>query len=200
MAESKNIMTPEFRVSFAHVFRPQANPQNPAAEKKFSLACLFPHPSKMTPSYKKEYEAFVAKIKAEINQAIAEKWGAKKPANLRMPFRDQGEKTFDGYEAGAVWFNASSKQKPGLVDANNNDIIDETAFYSGCYARATLRVYAYDASGNRGVGIGLQNVQKLRDGEPLSGRLKAQDEFEPVAGAEEETAVVGAGGAVDLLS
>lgn len=198
MAESENIMTPEFRVSFAHVFRPQANPANPNAEAKYSLACLFPHPSKMTPAYKKEYEAFTTKIKAAINKAIADKWGAKKPVNLRMPFRDQGEKTFDGYEAGAVWFNASSKQKPGLVDGKNTDIIDESEFYSGVYARATLRVYAYDAAGNRGVGIGLQNVQKLRDGEPLSGRLKAQDEFEPVAGAVTEQAA-GDGGAMDLL-
>lgn len=199
MAESENIMTPEFRASFAHVFRPQANPANPNAEAKYSLACLFPHPSKMPPSYKKEYEAFVLKIKAAVNKAIADKWGAKKPANLRMPFRDQGEKTFDGYEAGALWFNASSKQKPGLIDAAANDIIDEAEFYSGVYARATLRVYAYDASGNRGVGIGLQNIQKLRDGEPLSGRLKAQDEFEPVAGAVMEQAAASEGGAMDLF-
>lgn len=198
MAESENIMTPEIRVSFAHVFHPQANPANPNAEKKYSMAHLFPHPDKMTPAYKKEYAVFTAKIKAAIEKAIADKWGAKKPANLRMPFRDQGEKTFDGYEAGAVWFNASSKNKPGLIDAGNNDIIDESEFYSGCYARSTLRVYAYDTAGNRGVGIGLQNIQKLRDGEPLSGRLKAQDEFEPVAGAALEQAASD-GGAMDLL-
>ena len=199
MAESENIMTPEFRVSFAHVFRPQKNPANPAAEAKYSLACLFPHPSKMTPAYKKDYEAFVIKVKKAIEKAIADKWGTKRPTNLRLPFRDQGEKTFDGYEAGAVWFAASSKQKPGLVDGRNNDIIDEAEFYSGCYARCTIRVYAYSQAGNNGVGLGLQNIQKLRDGEPLSGRLKAQDEFEPVASAE-EPAAVGAGGAMDLLN
>lgn len=198
MAESENIMTPEFRVSFAYVFRPQT-PMTPGAEGKYSVACLFPHPSKMTPAYKKEYEGFVAKIKKAVEEAIEAKWGKKRPANLRLPFRDQGEKTFDGYEEGAVWFTASSKNKPGLVDARNNDIIDEAEFYSGCYARATLRVYAYSNSGNNGVGIGLQNIQKLRDGEPLSGRLKAQDEFQPVAGAGEEAATVGAGGAMDLL-
>lgn len=200
MAESENIMTPEFRASFVNVFKPYKNPTNPTGEAKYSLACLFPHPSKMDSKYKKEYEAFVTKIKKAVEDAIEAKWGKKRPSNLRLPFRDQGEKSYDGYVEGAVWFTASSKNKPGLVDQRNNDIIDETEFYSGCYARATLRVYAYSNSGNNGVGIGLQNVQKLRDGDPLSGRLKAQDEFEPVAStADDAPTPVGAGGAMDLL-
>lgn len=199
MAESKNILTPEFRVGMAHVFRPYVSRENPTATAKFLIRCLFPHPSKMDSKYKKEYEAFTARIKKAVEDAIEAKWGKKRPTNLRLPFRDQGEKSYDGFEAGAMWFTASSKNKPGLVDQHNNDIIDESEFYAGCYAWATLQVYAYSASGNNGIGIGLQNIQKLRDGEPLSGRLKAQDEFQPVASADEDAAPVGAGGAMDLL-
>lgn len=199
MATNENIMTPEFRVGSTSVFRPRGNKQNPAAEPNYFLACLFPHPNKMPPAYKAEYDAFIARLKAAVAQAVTDKWGAKKPVNLRMPFRDQGEKSYEGYEAGALFFTASSKQKPGLIDSMKNDIIDETEFYSGAYARATLRVYAYEVSGNRGVGIGLQNVQKLRDGEPLSGRLKAQDEFEPVKVAPGEQAASD-GGAMDLFN
>jgi hypothetical protein len=39
------------------------------------------------------------------------------PKLSRNPFRDQGEKTFEGYVAGAKFINASSNTKPGLVDA-----------------------------------------------------------------------------------
>ena len=98
-------------------------------------------------------------------------------------FRDQGEKTFEGYVAGAKFINATSNTKPGLVDAQNNDIINEADFYPGCYARATVRPFWYDTAGNKGVAFGLQNIQKLADGEPLGGRVSASKEFEPVAPA-----------------
>lgn len=174
---SNNVMTPEFRTSFSYVFRP-SKPMEPGQEPKYSLTMLF----------KKGENLDVLKKAAQ--EVIVEKWGADKakwPKNMRTPFRDQGEKEHAGYEAGAVFITATSKQKPGLVDGrqNNADIIDESQFYSGCYARATLKAFAYDRAGNRGVAFGLQNVQKIRDGEPLSGRLKAQDEFEPVSGGDE---------------
>jgi hypothetical protein len=66
---------------------------------------------------------------------------------------------------------------------SNNDIINEADFYPGCYARATVRPFWYDTAGNKGVAFGLQNIQKLADGEPLGGRVVASKEFEPVAPA-----------------
>jgi hypothetical protein len=38
--------------------------------------------------------------------------------------------------------------------------------------------------GNQGVTFELHNVQKRRDGDPLGNRLRAQDEFKPVAGVD----------------
>lgn len=195
MAESENIMTPEFRVSFPYVFRPQ-KAMEAGKDPKYSLVMLFAKGDKLP------------KLAAAVNKILTEKFGTDKtkwPKNITMPFRDQGEKSMGGYEAGGVFITPTSKQKPGLVDASNNDIIDEAEFYSGCYARATVRPFYYEVKGEnggvmkRGVSFGLQNIQKLRDGEPLSGRLKAQDEFEPVAGAVmEQTA--SDGGAMDLLN
>lgn len=172
--DDKKVMTPEFRASFVHVFRPQ-DPFQAGGDPKYGLTMLFPK------------GADLSKVKAAAKAAIVEKWGPDKskwPSNLRLPFRDQGEKAdkFDGYEEGAIFINATSKMKPGLVDAQVNDIIDETEFYSGCYARATIRAFAYDTKGNRGVGFGLQNVQKLRDGDPLGGRTRPEDDFSPTEG------------------
>ena len=49
--------------------------------------------------------------------------------------------------------------------------------YSGMYARVTIRFFAYASSGNRGVGCGLGNVMKIREGEPLSGKSSALNDF-----------------------
>lgn len=167
---SGNIITPEFRVSYPYVFKPN-KPMQAGSEAKYSISMLF------------DNDADLALLKQAAKEAVAEKWGANPPKNLRSPFRDQGEKDGAGYVEGNIFITASSKTKPGLIDANNADIIDESDFYPGCYARATVRAYAYDQNGNRGVSFGLQNVQKLREGEPLGGtRAKAADEFEAVGG------------------
>lgn len=162
-----SVMTPRFKVSFPNVFRPGKAMQE-GAEPKYGIAMLF------------ALGADLSVLKAAANDAVIEKWGADKtkwPKNLRNPFRDQGEKEFAGYEAGAIFMSATSKQRPGLVDASNQDIINEADFYAGCYARATVNAFCYDKAGNRGVSFGLNNVQKLDDGEPLGGRTRASDDF-----------------------
>ncbi|MGN7613065.1 DUF2815 family protein [Magnetococcales bacterium HHB-1] len=160
------LMTPEFRVSFPNLFK--ARKANENAEPKFSVAMLF-----------KKGENLKA-LRRMANEAAKEKWGNKVPKNIRMPFLDQGDHDYEGYEPGAVLIRASSKFQPGVVDAKVQQIIDESEIYPGCYARATVRAYAYDVAGNRGVAFGLQNLQKLRDGESLGGRTRAEDDFSPV--------------------
>jgi hypothetical protein len=178
---SENVLTPKFRVSFPNVFRPGKLMQL-GAEPKYSITMLF------------EKGADLSALHAAAKAVLEEKWGADKtkwPKNMRNPFRDQGEKEFPGYEAGAIFISASSKQRPGLVDEKVQDIIEEHKFYPGCYARATVRAFAYDQAGNRGVSFGLQNVQKLADGEPLGGRTNPAQDFEPVATAEGVTTAAG---------
>ena len=51
--------------------------------------------------------------------------------------------------------------------------------YSGCYVRASINAYAFNIQGNSGVSFGLNNIQKVRDGEPLGGGgSKAEDDFD----------------------
>jgi hypothetical protein len=185
---STHVMTTKFRVAYPKVFRAEKNDLN--GNDEFSLVALF------------EPGADISALEAAAKAAMEKKWGTDRtlwPAGIRSPFRDQGEKkkTVDGkvvmengkpvllpgHVAGAIFINFKSKNKPGLVDANNNDIISESEFYGGCWARATVGAYAYDQKGNKGVAFGLQNIQKLSDGEPLGGRPKASDEFAPVASA-----------------
>ena len=84
-----------------------------------------------------------------------------------------------GPECKGHWvITASSKQKPQCVHISNvhADLLP-TDVYSGMYARVTVNFFPYDASGNRGVGCGLGNVCKTRDGEPLGGRANAESDF-----------------------
>lgn len=169
---TKNLVTLEFRASFVNVFRPQRPmPGDEDKKPKYSITMLFPK------------GADLSAMKAMARQAAVDKWGpdtSKWPGGLRNPFRDQGDKPYEGYVAGCVYVTATSDRKPGLVDAQMNPIIEEADFYSGCYARASVRAFAYDKKGNRGIAFGLQNVQKIKDGEPLGGYTRPTDDFQPV--------------------
>lgn len=175
---SETVMTPEFRVSFPAVFIPKKNDLN--GKMEYSVVALFKKGENLD------------KLKAAAEAACKEKWGedkAKWPKKLKSPFRDQGEKDSAGYEDGAVFVTLKSNQKPGLVDAKLQDIIDDTEFYAGCWARATVRAFAWEGKSpdgkttvSWGVSLGLQNLQKTRDGEPLGYRAPAAaSEFEAVA-------------------
>jgi hypothetical protein len=180
-------MTPEFRVSFPNVFEPRKNELS--GKMEYSLVALFAH------------GADLSALKAAAAKVLVDKFGpdqAKWPTGLRSPFRDQAERARkdpngvpvlgsdgkpilqDGHVAGAIFLNLKSNNKPGLVDQNVQDIIEQHLFYSGCYARATVRPYYYDQKGNRGVAFGLQNIQKVRDGDPLGGRSTPAQDFKPV--------------------
>lgn len=168
-------MTPEFRVAFANVFE---TTKTPNGQDRYQLTALFPAGTDLS------------QLKAMAKAALEEKWGvdkSKHPKNLRSPFRKQSEKAdkYAGFDADddAIFINLATTMQPGIVDAKMNDIINKDEFYSGCYARATVNAYAYDKSGNKGVAFGLNNLQKLRDGERLGGgRGNAKADFEAAGG------------------
>ena len=170
----ERITTPKFRASFPNVFMPKAFAEGQDA--KYSIVMLF------------DKGVDISELKKIAKAAAVEKWGDKIPKNLRTPFRDGDteKEGIDGYE-NTIFISASSKMQPGIVDHKTNPILDQGEFYGGCYARATLTAFAYDVAGNKGVSFGLQNVQKLNDGEPFSGRMKAEDDFSPIE-TEESTA------------
>lgn len=157
------------RFSYAHVFEPKAN--NPGDEPKYSASILIDKKDKTS----------LDKVRAAIEAAKKEglaKLGGKIPANLKQPLRD-GDEERPGDEAykGKFFISANSKRKPGVVDENLDPILDKDEFYSGCYGRASINFYAFNVPGNKGIAAGLNNVQKLEDGERLSGGTTAEEDF-----------------------
>jgi hypothetical protein len=113
----------------------------------------------------------------ETKQANAAFFGGSIPKVLKGGLRDGDTEKDDPIYAGHYFFNANSNEKPGVVDQDVNPIIDKDEFYSGCYGRASITMYPYDASGSKGIAFGLNNVQKLEDGEKFGGATSAAADF-----------------------
>lgn len=178
MSQTK-VITGKVRFSYAQVFEPKA--MNESSTPKYSISLVIPKEDKKT----------LDKIKAAIASATEEgkssKWGGKLPKNLKTPLRDGDEEREDDevYE-GAMFVNANSSNKPGIVDADLNPILDKSEFYSGCYGRASINFYPYDSNGSKGIACGLNNLQKLEDGERLAGGgASAEEDFGSVDDADD---------------
>ena len=86
------------------------------------------------------------------------------------------EEPLPEYE-GMYYLTAKSNRKPQVVDLDRDDIFDDEEVYPGCYVRATIVFFPYSNEG-KGVGVLLNNVQKLEDGERLGGgAASAADDF-----------------------
>ena len=161
------------RWSYANVWDPKSiNGGTP----KYSVSLIIP----------KSDTATVNKLQAAI-QAANEEGESKLKGNgktvpalssLKTPLRDGDlERPDDEAYKNAYFINANSGTAPGIVDADRQPILDRSEVYSGVYGRASINMYAFNSNGNRGIACGLNNLQKIRDGEPLGGKSRAEDDF-----------------------
>lgn len=175
------VVTGKVRISFVHVFEPHAMEEG--QEPKYSLCMLIPKSDKET----------IAKIKkamkaaAIAGESVLGKFDVDKawPNKIKNPLRDgdeelaSGDRTGEEYK-GCYFVNCSSKNAPGVVDTKLNQIIDSNEIYSGCYGRVSVNFYAFSVSGNKGIACGLNNLQKVADGDYLGGRSRAEDDFDEI--------------------
>ena len=169
----KVITGPGTRWSYANVWEPKSiNGGTP----KFSVSLIIPKSDTKT----------LAKIKAAIEAAYHEgesklKGNGKSVpplAALKTPLRDgDTERPDDEAYVNAYFINANATTAPGIVDADRNPILTRSEVYSGVYGRASISFYAFNSNGNKGIACGLNNLQKIRDGEPLGGKASAESDF-----------------------
>jgi hypothetical protein len=164
-----SILTPPGTASFLNLQK--ARPVVVGGEPRFSLTLIFDKAQQARPEFKT--------LQQGIDAALKERWPSKLPPGLRSPFHDGAEKAgvYDGYKAGDVFISPWSKDKPGAVNAQKQDIIDWTEFWAGWLVRANVRPFAYDQGGNKGCGLFLDSVQFLRPGKRLDGRKAASESF-----------------------
>lgn len=169
------VTTGKVRASYVNIFQPKA-PQG-GGEAKYSVTLLIP----------KTDTATINSIYAEIEKAKQE--GAQKvfggniPPMCRIPVHDgDGVKPTSGEPfgeecRGCLVVTASAKMQPSVVGLDMQNIINPAEVYSGCYIRANVNFFAYSSNGNKGIGCGLNAVQKIEDGEPLTARVSAEEAF-----------------------
>lgn len=172
------VLTGEVRLSYANLNEPRA--QQPGATPKYSVSLLIPKTDVAT------VENIRASIEAAAQDAQGKKWNGYRPPNIYSILHDgdgakENGKPY-GDECKGHWvLNASSNQKPDVV--HQSDIKTSLApsdVYSGMYARVTINFYGFSQPQKIGVGCGLGNVMKTRDGEALAGSASAENDFEGV--------------------
>jgi len=172
MTTSTKVVTGPVRLSYVHVFEPFAFQDE---EPKYSVMLLVDKKDKATIDKLRAAEALA------IEQGISTKFGGKKPAKLASIIKDADEDgTAEEYpeRAGCLYMTVRTDRKPGVVDADVNPILNQSEVYSGCYARVSVTAFPYKFGNTAGVSFGLNNIQKVADGEPLGGIARAEDEFD----------------------
>lgn len=207
MADTKSntFKTPIARLSYTYLFTPRLSKKSKPGDKaKFSTTALFLPKDKMSDQDRAFYDAL---MKGCLELAI-EKIGRDKVAAMVkdgkqfLPFRkDIATQGFP--EEFHDYIRPWSYQQPGIVstfrDPQNGKpmaINDPKLVYSGIWARLTVAPFYFEAEGNKGIGLGLRNLQKVKDGDRLDGRTNAEDEFEATedATADDMAALAGTGG------
>jgi hypothetical protein len=162
------VITGKLRLNYVNLFKSKAVEEG--GDPRYSSTLIIP---------KKDFKT--VNLIAEALDIATENgkilWGEYNPEDVFICVKD-GDKEKLGEEAykDSYYINASSKFKPGIVDNNLKEIIDEKQVYSGCYARCSINFYPYNQEGNIGIGCSIENVQKLSDGK-LLGRSSAIDDF-----------------------
>jgi len=171
MENSTKVITGKVRFSYTNVFEPTAMQDGQTPKYNVSII-ISKSDTKTVEAIKKAIEA----AKEAGKSKIADKNG-KIPVNLKTPLRDGDEERPDdpAYE-NSYFINANSERKPGIVDRDLNPIMSRDDFYSGCYGRASINFYAFNVN-SKGIACGLNNLQKLEDGERLAGGSSAEEDF-----------------------
>ena len=168
------ITTGKVRASYVSIFQPKV-PQN-GGDPKYSVTLLIPKTDTAT------INGIYAEMEKAKQEGAQKVFGGNVPPVCRTPLYD-GDGVRPSGEAfgeecrGHLVMTASAKLQPSIVGLNMENIINPAEVYSGCYIRANINFFAYKTNGNCGIGCGLNAVQKIEDGEPLTARVSAEEAF-----------------------
>lgn len=187
MSETKCVLgSPKkpIRFSYAHVFEKHAmeNSKGEKSDPKYSVSILIP----------KSDTALVERIKAAIKAAtdlgVETKYKGKKPNSptFKNPLHDGDLERSEKEEYEGMYFvNASTDNQPDVVDSKLNAITSKDVFYSGCFGLASVNFFPFNSNGSIGVGCGLRNVMKTKDGEKFGSGASAAEDFRDISGDED---------------
>lgn len=189
--------TPEFRGRFMNVFTPKTvEKDDGTTQEQFQCTALFPKGEML-----KEIKNLCTELMTDKFGLDVSKWpkpfSEAHPKGWRKPWYDQAskdpknpdnvnEKTYAGFESGALAINLKSNYPIDIVLQNPEVKAMPKDIYDGAYYIAHIEAYWYGdnpkSKGNKGIAIGVLCIQKTREGEPLTAAgVKASSVFKPVA-------------------
>lgn len=203
---STKVKTGEVRFSYCHLFEPHAFDET--QEAKYSVMLIIDKKDTATvgainQAYKNAKQnginKFGQKFGTLANDLLCkpgDKSGLVRDGDTDPRYKDDPE-TY----AGNYVLNCKCSTAPNVLarerGTQNLTIDDQEIVYSGCYGKVTFNMYPYSKAGNTGIGVGLNNVFKTRDGENLGGRVSGEVDFADELS--DESAVPGFGDDDDLL-
>lgn len=182
---SENLVLPTAVGVYVALFSPRDPMPGSDATKKprYQITLLYP---------KDKAEALLRPLMESAVKVADGKWPGKGLSivkNMRYKVVRDGDADYpdDPTFRGMYYVKASTeadpkRRPPTVIDAHKNHVLDDEGAYSGCTFNVSVRLYPFDRSGNRGVGIGLNNVQVVKRGVRLDGRKAAEEEFSEVEG------------------
>jgi hypothetical protein len=182
MAEKQKLNTPIFRVSYPHLWVPQKSEDGKS--DVYSVTMIF------------ESDADLTELKKMCIAEKERKFGKNASGKFKKTFRPGTDDEFDlkknpEYKDKIIAVARSYNRPVGVVRLDKSKpkghkdrfpaITKQEEFYSGCYAIACVTAYGYDhPKGGRGVALGLQNIIKVKDGEPLVNISNPEDDFDEI--------------------
>lgn len=171
--EKCSIVTPMFRVSYPHVFKPQQ--VKPTDKPKYAITGLFPKNADLTI------------LKEAIRQAKINEFGPNKKdwPEIESPVTDGDDSKFadkEGYAGHYIikFTRSAERGAPKVVNAKRQPITDAQDFYPGCYAYAQVYAYVWEYMGRHGVGFIVDSVLKAKEGEPFGGAKSIDEAYKDV--------------------
>lgn len=175
---SVSTTTGTVRLSYVNILKPFAF--KPGQTPKYSTTLLIPKDDTET------YNNIMSAIDEATQLGADTKWGGQIPPKVATPIHDgDGTRPSDGAAYGpeckghwVMTASANEDYPPEVVDANIQPILSPSEVYSGMYARVHISFFPYNFSGRKGIGCSLGPIQKIADGEPLSGGPTASSVFQ----------------------
>ena len=187
--ERVRLLTPIFRASFPDVFQKRVFQGQGEESGRYACAALFSGftvkdgrtvikvPDAWPPKDQEKWKKLIAECNRVSMKAFKKPMSELDRAVYKLPFHRGEEKEYAGYGPGVVYVTMSAKNiKPTVVGRDLTTPLGPEEFYAGCFARASVTPFAFNNIG-KGIALGLNHLQKLKDGERLDSFRSAEDDF-----------------------
>lgn len=166
----KTIVVGPFRMAFPALLDPEDTDNG----ERYKMTCLFQPGHKDIPIIE---DALYDAMEAGFGKDERDWPTGRHDVHPKDKFYDAGTKKYNGFKPGWMALPVSSQDAPGLVDADNNEVISKREVYGGRWARAQINITFYDNK-SKGVTAYLNHVQLLENDEGFSGKGDASDAFD----------------------